>query len=415
VIEPSGVARAERLGPAFDLLSAYVPDGAFFEREGVGAGGSSPALRISFTAAGMDGEDARRMLRGVFAGIRPDPPAPSPVLFASIPFDPTGRATGLVPRRTVRRMGDGETWSIEIPGGPGGPAGPSGRPIARSRPHGAFSGLQLHPVPSRDDYEASVSAALARIAAGLLRKVVLARALDVAAGRGLGPAQLAWRLRAVDPGCFTFAFPRGEGRVLVGASPELLVARRGTRVLANPLAGSAPRSGDPDEDRANGEGLLASAKDREEHAVVVEAVEEALSPFCDELERDGEPRLLGTANVWHLSTPFRGTLRRPAADALSLAIALHPTPAVCGTPREEARRAIRELERFDRDGYAGPIGWVDAEGDGEFAIALRCAELSGDRARLFAGAGIVAGSVPARELDETERKFRAFLDSLRWG
>jgi isochorismate synthase len=118
--------------------------------------------------------------------------------------------------------------------------------------------------------------------------------------------------------------------------------------------------------------------------------------------------------VWHLATRFRGTLHEPAPDALSIAIALHPTPAVCGTPSSAASRLIRELEPFDRDGYAGPVGWVDAHGDGEFALALRCAELRGDDARLFAGAGIVADSDPALELDETERKFRALVDALRW-
>jgi isochorismate synthase len=125
--------------------------------------------------------------------------------------------------------------------------------------------------------------------------------------------------------------------------------------------------------------------------------------------------LLPTANVWHLSTRFRGVLRDAATDVLQLVAALHPTPAVCGSPRETASEVIRASEPFERGAYAGPVGWIDAEGDGEWAIALRCAELQGDRATLFAGAGIVAGSDPEAELDETERKFRAFLDSLRWG
>jgi isochorismate synthase len=147
----------------------------------------------------------------------------------------------------------------------------------------------------------------------------------------------------------------------------------------------------------------------------VEAGAESLRPFCEELTWDPEPVLLPTANVWHLSTRFRGTLRDPAPHVLELVAALHPTPAVCGTPRSVARAAIDEMEPFDRGSYAGPVGWIDAAGDGEWAIALRCAELAGDHATLFAGAGIVAGSDPAAEVDETERKFRAFLDSLRWG
>jgi isochorismate synthase len=148
---------------------------------------------------------------------------------------------------------------------------------------------------------------------------------------------------------------------------------------------------------------------------VVEAVAEALRPLCEELSWDPEPVLLATANVWHLATRFRGVLRDPAPSALEVVAALHPTPAVGGAARDEALRTIAELEPFDRGAYAGPVGWMDARGDGEWAIALRCAELRGSTARLFAGAGIVAGSVPELELDETERKFRAFLDSLRWG
>ncbi|HEX9123424.1 MAG TPA: chorismate-binding protein, partial [Actinomycetota bacterium] len=156
-------------------------------------------------------------------------------------------------------------------------------------------------------------------------------------------------------------------------------------------------------------------KEREEHAVVVEAVSQTLSLFCEDLRHPREPELLGTANVWHLSTPFRGRLRPSVESVLELVSALHPTPAVCGTPRDAARKALVDLEPFDRGLYAGPVGWIDANGDGEWAIALRCAEVGEGTARLFAGAGIVADSVPEMELDETERKFRALLDSLRWG
>ena len=148
---------------------------------------------------------------------------------------------------------------------------------------------------------------------------------------------------------------------------------------------------------------------------MVEAVAETLGRFTADLEWDPEPVLRETPNVWHLSTRFRGVLREPAPSVLELVAELHPTPAVAGTPTGEALDAIEDLEPFDRGRYAGPVGWVDANGDGEWAIALRCAELRGDRATLYAGAGIVAGSDPSRELDETERKFRAFLDPLRWG
>jgi isochorismate synthase len=140
-----------------------------------------------------------------------------------------------------------------------------------------------------------------------------------------------------------------------------------------------------------------------------------LGEYCDDLSFDAEPVLEPTANVWHLATRFDGVLRDPDVSALELVAALHPTPAVCGAPSTAARACIEASEPFDRGGYAGPVGWVDARGDGDWAIALRCAALDGERATLYAGAGIVAGSDPAREVDETDRKFRAFLDSLRWG
>jgi isochorismate synthase len=418
---PGYLTRAERRGPSFDLIAAYEPEGVFFERSGLGAAGAATAFRYVFNATGAGAPDVADMLEGTFARISSDdtePESPPPLVFVSVPFDPARSASVVLPARTVRRDRDGDTWQltvlpidqdIEI-------RAPNERFVGRTAPHAAFRGMQLRPVPAPDAYCRAVADATQRIRAGELSKVVLARTIEIAAGRRLDPAQLLWRLRAVDPDCYSFAFPTGNQRpkILVGASPELLVSRRGLEVRSEPLAGSAPRSGDPDEDRASGEDLRSSAKNREEHAIVVEAIEETLAPLCTELEHDPEPVLLATANVWHLATRFRGTLRELAPDALSLAIALHPTPAVCGTPRSVASRLIRELEPFDRDGYAGPVGWVDADGDGEFALALRCAELSGDEARLFAGAGIVADSDPALELDETERKFRALVDALRW-
>jgi len=286
--------------------------------------------------------------------------------------------------------------------------------VAGAAPHEPFNELQLTPGPTPEVYRAAVAEAVERIGRAELRKVVLARTIEVDAGRPLDPKTLVHRLRAVDPDAYVFAAPTDDG-VIVGASPELLVSRRGREVRSNPLAGSAPRSGDPEEDRASAEALAASTKDQEEHVIVVEAVAEILAPFCEELTWDPEPVLRETPNVWHLSTSFQGILRDPAPTAVDLVAALHPTPAIAGTPTDAALAVIEELEPFDRGRYAGPVGWVDANGDGEWAIALRCAELRGDRAILFAGAGIVAGSDPSLELDETERKFRAFLDALRWG
>jgi isochorismate synthase len=378
---------AERLGASFDLLAAWQERGFFFERRGHG---------VATGAGGRVGiHDVSAVLREVPGGA---------VAVGALPFE--GERELIVAGSQVRRTDPFVTSRI----------GPSVQPVLVTGriPGAAFAEAQLTPSPSPSIYAGAVEEAARRVRAGELRKVVLARTIEVSGGRVFDARRLAHRLRAVDPEAFCFIAPADEG-VLVGASPELLVARLGSEVRSVPLAGSAPRSGDAKIDRENAEALEASAKDREEHAAVVDAIHETLSPLCAALERDPTPTLLATPNVWHLSTRFRGRLREPAPSALELALALHPTPAVGGSPTEPALTLMHQLEGFDRGCYAGPVGWVDADGNGEWAIALRCALLRGDRATLYAGAGIVGGSDPERELDETERKFRAFLDALRWG
>ena len=407
--------RADPLGEAFDLLAAYrPPDGVFFERRGRGVAGMAGSPPSTFAAIEpSDLSHAIDVLRGAIRG-RSDV---APVAVGSLAFTRGSppRPELMIPRRAVRRDGSGGTWRIDASYGDGiSEEAPAFDRVIGRAPSEPFEPVQLREVPTPEAYRQAVWEAITRITDGRIRKVVLARTVEVVAGRGFEARLLAQRLRAVDPDAYTFAAPTEHG-VVVGASPELLLSRRGNEVRSNPLAGSAPRSGDADEDRANAEALVASSKDREEHAVVVEAVAETLRPFCVELTWDPEPVLRETPNIWHLSTRFRGALKEPAASALELVTELHPTPAVAGTPRDAALDTIAELEPFDRGRYAGPVGWVDADGDGEWAIALRCAELRGDRATLYAGAGIVAGSDPAKELDETERKFRAFLDALRWG
>ena len=413
----STIVRGERLGPAFDLLAAYTPGGCFLERAGVGvaagAGGGDPwATTLSGPQVGTPPPTLEMLFSGLDIGALP-PDAPAPLLFGSIPFDPERTGHFVHPRRTVRRDRQGEAWMLRMDDEPGDIATESTR--GRSEPGAPFSELQVFPEPLPDAYERAVSEAIERIQRGMLRKVVLARTIRVEAGRTLDPRELLKRLRAVEPDGYSFAVDIGVGRTLVGASPELLISRLGNQIRANPLAGSAPRAGDPGEDRENAKRLGSSPKDRHEHAIVVEDVFRALSPLCRELAYDHDPQLLATANVWHLSTRFRGVLADPSVTALDLVRALHPTPAVCGEPRDEAMRTIAELEPVPRGAYAGAVGWMDANGDGVWALALRCAELDGSTARLFAGAGIVHDSDPAAELDETERKFRAFLDALRWG
>jgi len=377
----------ERLGTSFDLLAAWQGGGVFFEREGLGiAMGAGERVEPGAVASAL----RERPEGAVAAGV--------------IPFE--GGGTLVVGDTQVRRTDPFLTARI----------GPPIQPVLVTGliPADAFVDAELTMSPAPEIYAGAVGEAARRVRAGELRKVVLARTIEVAAGRAFDARRLAHRLRAVDPEAFSFIAPTDDG-ILVGASPELLVTRHGAEVRSVPLAGSAPRSGDPAVDRANADALAASAKDLEEHAAVVDVVAEALEPLCVSLTWDPQPALRGTPNVWHLSTQFRGRLREPAPTALELALLLHPTPAVGGAPRAEALGVMHQLEGFDRGSYAGPVGWVDAEGNGEWAIALRCALLRGDHATLYAGAGIVGGSEPAAELDETERKFRAFLDALRWG
>jgi isochorismate synthase len=422
-VETPLVARARKLGPAFDLLANYRSAGGFFfERSGLGVAGTGVAARIRSKAGPERVLRLARQIRETLGGIQVDGDV-SPVAVGAIPYDDRWPAETVVPSRTALRHEPGETWQIDVfPRGLPAPDHERERWTGRAVPHDAFDEIQLRPDPEPNDYAEAVAMATRRIRSGGLRKVVLARSLLVDAERELDPKQLLWRLRAVDPDCYAFAAPEPQAHpdpsrasgILVGASPELLVRRRGRDVRATPLAGSAPRFGDARRDRRSATCLLDSEKDREEHAVVVEDVARVLAGFCDRLTYPKEPELLGTANVWHLATPFQGRLHDPTVSVLELVAALHPTPAVCGMPREEAREELARLERVDRGCYAGPVGWMDGEGDGEWAIALRCAEITGSTARLFAGAGIVAESVPEEELDETERKFRALLDALRW-
>jgi menaquinone-specific isochorismate synthase len=422
--DPPRIATSRRLGPAFDLLANYRAGGFFFERRGLGVAGAGAAARIR-TPGGAGRILRLGQLATVALGeIRAANGGPSPVAVGAIPFDDGWPAELFVPERAIVRRDEGETWQIDVVA-EGLPRLHAERErwAGRMMPFAAFSEIQLRPDPDPDDYAAAVAEATGRIRGGGLHKVVLARSLLVDAERELDAKQLLWRLRAVDPDCFAFAAPEMDldpavgrpGGALVGATPELLVRKVGREVSATPLAGSAPRFGDAARDRTSAEKLFASAKDREEHRFVVEDVAHVLGAFCDDLTFAKEPELLGTANVWHLATPFHGRVHASATTVLDIVDALHPTAAVCGTPRDDAREALADLEPIDRGCYAGPVGWIDANGDGEWAIALRCAEIMGTTARLFAGAGIVADSVPEAEVDETERKFRALLDSLRWG
>lgn len=276
-------------------------------------------------------------------------------------------------------------------------------------------------MPDPEEHRARISAALQRLRdpASGLHKVVLARALRLAADGPLDARTIVHQLIANDPGAnaylvdLTAAGGGHSGAVLVGASPELLVARRGEVVTCRPFAGSAPRLADPDADEASGAALADSAKNRHEHQLVVDAMRAALDPLCTDLEIAPQPELSKTTAVWHLSTPITGRLRERSTTALDLAVALHPTPAVGGVPVAAATELINELEG-DRGFYAGAVGWCDQRGDGRWVVSIRCAQLSADRrtADAHSGGGIVAESDPDDEVAETTTKFNTILAAL---
>ncbi|GAA1466665.1 isochorismate synthase [Nocardiopsis exhalans] len=317
----------------------------------------------------------------------------------AVPFDPAQPAHLVVPE-TVRRS-------------------PSPVRAARSEHRWSPLGGQwtLTPVPAPDAHVAAVERAVKLMAEDTeLRKVVLARCLKVESDQDVDVATVLANLLWRDPTAFVFAADlpeRGSGtRSLLGASPELLIAKRGRHVLSNPLAGSAPRSADPTKDQRRAVGLLTSAKDRHEHSVVVEAVTEALRPHCRSLSVPAEPELIKTATMWHLSTRVTGELTDPDVPAHRLAADLHPTPAVCGTPTGRAFDTIGGLEPFDRGFYTGAVGYTDAAGDGEWVVTIRCADVAGRALELYAGGGVMPESDPDSELAETSAKLRTLLLAL---
>lgn len=280
--------------------------------------------------------------------------------------------------------------------------------------------LGLSAAPSRQDYANSVSKAVDLIRQDSvhpdgLRKIVLARTLAVRSPNPISIAELLSRLAEDDSvTAFQVALPSGTPapRHLVGATPELLIEKRGRGILSNPLAGSIRRCADPTDDAEACADLARSEKDRREHAMVVEYILDQLSPHCRQLGCPDGTRLTSTRSMWHLHTRISGELRDDGVPVPVLAATLHPTPAVCGLPCQRAADLIRTLEPVARDFYAGAVGWCDGQGDGAWYVAIRCADICGPEARLYAGAGIVEGSDPMAEAAETGSKFAAMLRAL---
>ncbi|GII82460.1 isochorismate synthase [Sphaerisporangium siamense] len=367
--------------------------------EGLVAWGEAARVAVPPGAGRFDW--ARRWLGTVFGEAHIDDdvhvPGSGPVAFGSFTFDPDAAGSVLVVPRVVLGRRNGRAWLTTVGEAPidlMAPATPPGRVVYGD-------GTLTAP-----EWQHAVARAVKEIRSGRLEKVVLARDLVATAERDIDPRVLLDRLARAYPDCYTFSCAG-----LVGATPELLVRHTGESIESLVLAGTTYRGATPAGDRAQGAALFASPKDRHEHACAVASVREALTPLCATLSVPDEPELLVLPNVQHLASRVRGRLA-DGASVLDVVAAMHPTAAVGGTPTAVALEVIRELEGMDRGGYAGPVGWIDARGDGEWGIALRCAQIEGRRARLFAGCGIMGGSDPESELTEAQAKFRVMRQAL---
>ncbi len=390
-LRPELVARTRYLPPTdrpdnVDLLDALGPDGFAWLHDGVGFVTAGVAARIP-----VDDVDAALAAFSVDDAV--SEPGTGVIAVGALAFDPRAAGEMVVPATVVGRTAAGRTWITEIDPVPTLPPAVSTHPTRFTVRRGM----------SRGAWDAAVVQALDAIRSGAVEKVVLARDVHVTADEPFDVARIARQLRLAQPGCFVFAF---DG--LIGASPELLIARAGLDVWSRPLAGTTPRVDD-----AALADLAASTKDAQEHRFVVDVLVEEFRRRCGASVSVAGPEIVRFSTLAHLATTISGRLPAATADsALAFARALHPTPAVGGTPTAAAVELIDTLEVGSRGRYAGPVGWVDAAGNGEFALALRSAEIDGAEAVLRAGAGIVAGSDPDAEWDETEAKFAPMLAAM---
>jgi menaquinone-specific isochorismate synthase len=399
-------ARTKPLARPPDLLAFAGHDGFLWRDEQGGIAGRGVAARIDLPG-GLTSESAERVSRMLRSMKSEDPverPGTGPVAIGALAFDPTAPGSLIIPAHLVGRSGD-EGWETRIvadppapatdPQPPGADASPDEFQLVSSMPHAAWKQVVRDAVES--------------ITGGDLAKVVLARRIEITANRPFVLPEVLERLVALYPSCMVFSVGG-----FIGASPELLIRRSEDRVETHPLAGTVARSGDVHGDEALVGKLMASPKARHEHQVVVDALVEALSPWCSDMDVPAQPSVMGLRNVSHLATHITGTLApfRSRPSALELVARVHPTPAVGGTPTDTAIKYLQSVEGFDRGCYAGPVGWVDGRGDGAWAIGIRSAVVSGAHAHLYAGNGIVAGSDPDEELAETQLKLQALLAAL---
>lgn len=388
-------ARTTSLERDVDLNDIARGDGYLFVRDGIGFAGRQVAARV-------DPSEALDVLRTIDHDDESNGEA-GPIAFGSLPFLESDGGYLVIPHVVVRKTESGRTWLTTI-----GDANIDDL-LPLSRPTPTSSRFVVEPVLPVERYRSAVEAARDAVRRGDLVKAVIARELMVTSEDPIDVHAVLLRLRASFGSSYRYSF---DG--LIGASPELLVSISDDMVRSHPLAGTTPRTGDPEVDAELGRALVDSVKDQIEHRVVIDVVHDTLLPYCSYLDWEPEPSLVPVANVQHLGTLVEGRLGEPRPDSLSLARRLCPTPALGGHPRDEALQLIEKVEGFPRGRYGGAVGWVDASGNGVWAVTIRCAEFSDDRrrARLVAGGGIVADSDPDAELAETQAKFQAMLSAI---
>ncbi|MEM7272433.1 MAG: isochorismate synthase [Actinomycetota bacterium] len=426
--------RTFRLDRDVPIVEVGARSGLLWSRGGFSLAGIGEAARLPLDRSAHGGGGFGPTADALAALVDPEPgdaagpagPGTGPVAFAALPFDPDAAGELVVPRVLVGANAAGVRWlSVTSQSAAAADASVAVRAAEAeldqllATPGAATSAAATSASADPADFrlrsvlpaevwrDEVVAAARDRIRDGELVKAVLARELVLTTDRPIDPAAVVRRLAQVFPAAALFLVDD-----FVGASPELLVSRIDDVVRAHPLAGTAARSTDPLIDQRNVGNLLASDKDRWEHRITIDWLLDTLLPFCSYVDAEPEPSIVTLANVHHLGTRVEGRLSSPAAPILELVAALHPTPAVGGSPAKDALAVIDELERAARGRYAGPTGWVDGAGNGEFAVAIRSAQLGGTEARFFAGVGVVGDSDPAAELAETRAKFRAMLGAL---
>ncbi|HVZ64834.1 MAG TPA: isochorismate synthase [Lacunisphaera sp.] len=428
----------EHLDPLAVLESIFEPGELHFyaERPAQGFAVAGAEAVLEFTAEGEDRflaarAQIARVLDDTIAVGPIDEPFAGPHFFFACSFGPRVATDAafpalrlFVPRWQVARMGDSTVAVANLLVPPGAPVDLLAAKVWKA--HAKFRSFdyrsahrkdrpsaprEIAEIGGADAYRSAVGRALEAIARGDYRKIVLARAKRLTTSEEFHPLGVLNHLRQRFPACYAFSIANGKGQSFIGATPERLVRVSGGRMHTEALAGSAPRGESASEDAALARALLQSEKDLREHRVVVDAIGRRLADLGLQLEHAAQPRLLGLANVQHLHLPISATLPS-GVHILDLVSRLHPTPAVGGSPREAAIAALPALEPFDRGLYAGPQGWVDHRGGGEFFVGIRSALVSGRQAIAYAGAGIVAGSHPEKEFAETELKFKALIEAL---